>query len=94
MENSRPFTGSKQEIQYAASFIDWFASEAIRSYGYTAEASAPGGRILTVKQPVGVVGVLTPWNFPSAMITRKVAGVSEHSSCFQSRTLILTENII
>lgn len=75
-ENGRPIKGSRQEIQYATSFVDWFAGEATRSYGYTAEGTAPGSRIVTVKQPVGVVGVLTPWNFPSAMITRKVAGVS------------------
>ena len=45
-----------------------------RSYGYTATGSAPGNRVITIQQPVGVVGVLTPWNFPSAMITRKVGG--------------------
>lgn len=74
LENGRPITGARQEIQYAASFIDWFAGEATRSYGYTTQGSAPGNRVVTIKQPVGVVGVLTPWNFPSAMITRKVAG--------------------
>ncbi|GKZ32061.1 succinate semialdehyde dehydrogenase NADP+ linked [Aspergillus brasiliensis] len=72
-ENGRPITGSKQEIQYSASFVDWFAGEASRSYGYTTEGTAPGNRVVTIKQPIGVVGVLTPWNFPSAMITRKVA---------------------
>ena len=76
LENGRPITGARQEIQYAASFIDWFAGEAVRSYGYSAQSSLPGNRVITLKQPVGVVGVITPWNFPSAMITRKVAGVS------------------
>ena len=73
-ENGRPIAGARQEITYAASFFDWFAGEAERAYGYTACGSAPGNRIITIQQPVGVVGILTPWNFPSAMITRKVAG--------------------
>ena len=73
-ENGRPIQGARQEIAYAASFFDWFAGEAERSYGYTAYGSTPGNRVITIQQPVGVVGVLTPWNFPSAMITRKVGG--------------------
>ena len=73
-ENGRPIVGARQEITYAASFFDWFAGEAERSYGYTAAGSTPGNRVITIQQPVGVVGILTPWNFPSAMITRKVAG--------------------
>ena len=73
-ENGRPISGARQEISYAASFFDWFAGEAERSYGYTTIGSAPGNRVITMQQPVGVVGVLTPWNFPSAMIARKVAG--------------------
>lgn len=73
-ENGRPIAGARQEIQYAAGFFDWFRGEAERSYGYTATGTTPGNRVITIQQPVGVVGVLTPWNFPSAMITRKVAG--------------------
>ncbi|KAK5457172.1 succinate semialdehyde dehydrogenase NADP+ linked [Exophiala xenobiotica] len=79
-ENGRPITGALQEIDYAASFLDWFAGEAERSYGCTAQGSIPGIRFVTIQQPVGVVGVvgvvgiLTPWNFPSAMITRKIGG--------------------
>lgn len=73
-ENGRPIAAARQEITYAASFFDWFAGEAERSYGYTAAGSTPGNRVITIQQPVGVVGILTPWNFPSAMITRKVAG--------------------
>lgn len=76
LENGRPIAGARQEIKYAASFLDWFAGEAVRSYGYSVEGSSPGIRAVTIKQPIGVVGVITPWNFPSAMITRKVAGVS------------------
>ncbi|CAF9915515.1 succinate semialdehyde dehydrogenase NADP+ linked [Imshaugia aleurites] len=73
-ENGRPIAGARQEIQYAAGFFDWFRGEAERSYGYTATGTTPGNRVITIQQPVGVVGVLTPWNFPSAMITRKIAG--------------------
>ena len=73
-ENGRPIAGARQEIQYAAGFFDWFRGEAERSYGYTATGTTPGNRVVTIQQPIGVVGVLTPWNFPSAMITRKVAG--------------------
>ena len=73
-ENGRPIQGARQEIRYAASFFDWFAGEAERSYGYAAHGSVPGNRMVTIQQPVGVVGVLTPWNFPSAMITKKIAG--------------------
>lgn len=73
-ENGRPIAGARQEITYAAGFFDWFRGEAERSYGYTATGTTPGNRVITIQQPVGVVGVLTPWNFPSAMITRKVAG--------------------
>lgn len=72
-ENGRPLDAAKAEIQYAASFFGWFQGEALRAYsGETIESSAPGQRVLTFKQPVGVVGVLTPCSFPSAMITRKV----------------------
>ena len=73
-ENGRPIQGARQEITYAASFFAWFAGEAERSYGYTAQGTTPGNKVITIQQPVGVVGILTPWNFPSAMITRKVAG--------------------
>ncbi|CAK7231247.1 succinate semialdehyde dehydrogenase NADP+ linked [Sporothrix bragantina] len=80
-ENGRPLEAAKAEIQYAASFFSWFQGEAQRAYsGETIESSAPGSRVLTFKQPVGVVGVLTPWNFPSAMITRK-AGAALAAGC-------------
>lgn len=60
-ENGRPISGARQEITYAASFFDWFAGEAERSYGDTVTGSTPGNRVLTIRQPVGVVGILTPW---------------------------------
>ncbi|KAL2674260.1 hypothetical protein Neosp_012711 [[Neocosmospora] mangrovei] len=80
VENGRPIEAARAEIQYAASFLEWFQGEAIRSYGDTIQASAPGSQVLTIKQPVGVVGIITPWNFPSAMITRKV-GASLAAGC-------------
>lgn len=73
-ETGRPIGGALQEIDYAASFLDWFAGEAERSYGYSAQGSISGNRFVTIAQPVGLVGILTPWNFPSAMITRKMGG--------------------
>lgn len=79
-ENGRPLAAARAEIKYAASFFEWFQGEAVRSYGETIASSAPGNRVLTLKQPVGVVGVITPWNFPSAMITRKV-GASVAAGC-------------
>lgn len=79
-ENGRPLEAALSEIKYAASFFEWFQGEALRSYGETIDSSTPGTRVLTIKQPVGVVGALTPWNFPSAMITRKV-GASVAAGC-------------
>lgn len=72
-ENGKPFADAKGEVNYAANFFEWFSEEAPRVYGDTIPSSVPGNRIMTVKQPVGVCGMITPWNFPAAMITRKVA---------------------
>jgi succinate-semialdehyde dehydrogenase/glutarate-semialdehyde dehydrogenase len=72
-EQGKPLAEARGEIEYGASFILWYAEEAKRVYGQTVPASAPDKRILVVQQPVGVVGAITPWNFPNAMITRKVA---------------------
>ncbi len=72
-EQGKPLAESKGEIKYGASFVEWFAEEARRIYGDTIPGHAADKRIVTIKQPVGVVGAITPWNFPSAMITRKVA---------------------
>lgn len=73
LEQGKPLKEALGEITYAASFIQWYAEEAKRIYGETIPASAPDKRILVLKQPVGVVAAITPWNFPAAMITRKVA---------------------
>jgi succinate-semialdehyde dehydrogenase/glutarate-semialdehyde dehydrogenase len=71
-EQGKPLAESRGEIAYAASFIEWFAEEAKRAYGDVIPATQNGQRILVLKQPVGVVAAITPWNFPAAMITRKV----------------------
>lgn len=71
-ENGKPIADARGESQYAANFFLWFSEEAPRVYGDTIPATVPGNRIMTWKQPVGVVGLITPWNFPAAMITRKI----------------------
>lgn len=72
-EQGKPLSEALGEVNYAASFLSWYAEEAKRIYGETVPASFPDKRILLIKQPVGVVAAITPWNFPAAMITRKVA---------------------
>ncbi len=72
-EQGKPLAESKGEIAYGASFVEWFAEEAKRVYGDVIPGHQPDKRILVLRQPVGVVAAITPWNFPSAMITRKVA---------------------
>lgn len=73
LEQGKPMAESRGEILYGASFIEWFAEEGKRTYGETIPSPLPGRRIATIKQPIGVVAAITPWNFPNAMITRKVA---------------------
>jgi succinate-semialdehyde dehydrogenase/glutarate-semialdehyde dehydrogenase len=72
-EQGKPLAESRGEIAYAASFLEWFAEEAKRIYGDVIPDPAPGHRIVVLKQPIGVVAAITPWNFPAAMITRKCA---------------------
>src|SRR5690606_11122231 len=67
-------------IAYAASFLEWFAEEAKRIYGDTIPGHQPDKRIIVLKQPIGVTAAITPWNFPSAMITRK-AGPALAAGC-------------
>ncbi len=71
-EQGKPLSESRGEIAYGASFIEWFAEEGKRVYGDVIPTNAPGRRIIVTKEPVGVVAAVTPWNFPNAMITRKV----------------------
>ena len=72
-EQGKPLTESRGEIIYAASFIEWFAEEARRLYGDTIPSPWQDARIIVTREPVGVCAAITPWNFPAAMITRKVA---------------------
>lgn len=73
LEQGKPLHEALGEIRYAASFVEWFAEEAKRVYGDIIPAPQSNQRLLVMKQPVGVVAAITPWNFPSAMITRKAA---------------------
>jgi succinate-semialdehyde dehydrogenase/glutarate-semialdehyde dehydrogenase len=73
LEQGKPLAESRGEVAYGAGFIEWFAEEAKRAYGDTIPSHARDKRLLVVKEPIGVVGCITPWNFPIAMITRKVA---------------------
>ncbi|MBU2327033.1 MAG: NAD-dependent succinate-semialdehyde dehydrogenase [Alphaproteobacteria bacterium] len=79
-EQGKPLAESEGEISYAASFLDWFAAEGERAYGETIPSHLPGGRLSVQMQPVGVTVAITPWNFPSAMITRK-AGAALAAGC-------------
>lgn len=72
-EQGKPLAEARAEIRYAASFYEWFAEEGLRAYGETIPSPFPGHRVLTFRQPVGVGAAITPWNFPSAMIARKLA---------------------
>ncbi|KAK4065850.1 uncharacterized protein Triagg1_8402 [Trichoderma aggressivum f. europaeum] len=73
LENGKPIAESLGEIVFAASFVSWFAEEAPRVYGTTIPSQQANTNVWTIKEPVGVCGIITPWNFPAAMITRKVA---------------------
>ncbi|PHY22674.1 NAD-dependent succinate-semialdehyde dehydrogenase [Caulobacter sp. BP25] len=71
-EQGKPLAEAKGEVVYGAAFIDWFAEEAKRAYGHTIPTPMPGKRLASIKQPIGVCAAIAPWNFPIAMITRKV----------------------
>ena len=73
LENGKTYAEAEGEVVYAASFISWFAEEATRSYGVTIPSSTAHTTLMTIKEPIGVCGIITPWNFPAAMITRKIA---------------------
>ena len=80
IEQGKPLTESRGEVAYAASFLEWFSEEAKRVYGDTIPGHQPDKRIVVIKQPIGVVACITPWNFPLAMITRK-AGPAIAAGC-------------
>lgn len=79
-EQGKPLAESRGEISYAASFIEWFAEEGKRLYGDTIPSFATDKRVVVIKEPIGVCAAITPWNFPSAMITRK-AGPALAAGC-------------
>lgn len=80
LEEGKPIAESRAEVDYAASFLVWFAAEGQRACGETIPSHLPGARLLTTRQPVGVSAAITPWNFPSAMIARK-AGAALAAGC-------------
>lgn len=80
LEQGKPLAEAKGEVDYAASFIRWFAEEARRIYGETIPGAKPGQHIVVIRQPVGVTAAITPWNFPAAMIARK-AGAALAAGC-------------
>ncbi|MGR5239042.1 NAD-dependent succinate-semialdehyde dehydrogenase [Vibrio alfacsensis] len=73
MEQGKTLRDALGEIDYGASFIRWFAEEACRSYGETIPSHIPDAQLLTVREPIGIAALITPWNFPNAMVTRKAA---------------------
>ena len=79
-EQGKPLAESRGEIAYGASFIEFFAEEGKRIYGETIPSPWPNARMVVIKQPIGVVAAITPWNFPNAMITRK-AGPALAAGC-------------
>src|SRR5882672_3200593 len=79
-EQGKPLAEAKGEIAYAAAFLEWFAEEGKRLYGDVIPGHQPDKRILVLRQPIGVVAAITPWNFPAAMITRK-AGPALAAGC-------------
>lgn len=81
-EMGKPLAEARGEVTYGASFVDWFAEEARRVCGDVLETPQSDKRLLTFKQPIGVFGAITPWNFPIAMITRKIApGIAAGCAC-------------
>ena len=80
LEQGKPLVESRGEVDYAASFIRWFAEEARRVYGETIPGAKPGQHIVVTRQPIGVTAAITPWNFPAAMITRK-SGAALAAGC-------------
>ncbi|WP_370162055.1 NAD-dependent succinate-semialdehyde dehydrogenase [Limimaricola soesokkakensis] len=89
-EQGKPLTESRGEVAYGASFVEWFGEEAKRVYGETIPGHMPDKRITVIRQPIGVAAGITPWNFPNAMITRKVAPALAAGCSFVIRPASLT----
>ncbi|XP_012939344.1 glutarate-semialdehyde dehydrogenase isoform X2 [Aplysia californica] len=79
-ENGKPTADAEGEVMYSSGFLEWFAEEAKRTYGDVLPNYVPNKRIMVIRQPIGVTGMITPWNFPSAMLTRK-AGAAIAAGC-------------
>jgi len=90
LEQGKPLAEARSEVSYGASFIEWFAEEGKRVYGDTMQAQSNDKRIVVIKQPVGVVAAITPWNFPNAMIARKAAAALAAGCTFVVRPASLT----
>lgn len=90
LEQGKPFAEAKGEVGYGAAFIEWFAEEGKRVYGDTIPGPSSDKRIVVLKQPVGVVASITPWNFPNAMIARKAAAALAAGCTFVVRPAALT----
>ena len=90
LEQGKPLAEAKGEIAYGASYLEWFAEEAKRVYGDTIPAKSSDQRIIVIKQPVGVVAAITPWNFPNAMIARKAAAALAAGCTFVVKPAQLT----
>lgn len=73
LENGKPFEEAKQEVQFCSGYLSWFAEQGRRAYGETIPSPFPHKKLWTTLQPLGVIGAITPWNFPANMITRKIA---------------------
>jgi succinate-semialdehyde dehydrogenase / glutarate-semialdehyde dehydrogenase len=89
-EQGKPLSESRGEVAYGAAYVEWFAEEAKRVYGETIPGHLPDKRITVIKQPIGVAAGITPWNFPNAMIARKVAPALAAGCAFVSRPATLT----
>ena len=89
-EQGKPLAESRGEVAYGASYVEWFAEEAKRVYGETIPGHLPDKRLLVLKQPIGVACAITPWNFPNAMIARKVAPALAAGCAFVVRPATLT----
>ncbi|MCF2904901.1 NAD-dependent succinate-semialdehyde dehydrogenase [Octadecabacter sp. CECT 8868] len=89
-EQGKPLAEARGEVAYGASFVEWFAEEAKRVYGETIPSHMPNARITVIKQPIGVAAGITPWNFPNAMIARKVAPALAAGCGFVARPSELT----
>ncbi|MFT4966791.1 MAG: succinate-semialdehyde dehydrogenase/glutarate-semialdehyde dehydrogenase, partial [Colwellia sp.] len=90
LEQGKPLAEAIGEVSYGAAFIEWFAEEGKRVYGDTIAAPSTDKRIIVIKQPVGVVAAITPWNFPNAMIARKAAAALAAGCTFVVRPATLT----